>query len=71
MSTPNGVSAEKEIDGKRFRVCDRYALLLTQMVEGAPPFQIYWPETQRDDAIPAFEKLLEPNSRPLKTHPFR
>jgi hypothetical protein len=60
-----------EINGKEFRTCDLYAWLLSNRIEGAPAFQLYWPEPKRDEVISAIEKMLELNSGPFKTHPFQ
>jgi hypothetical protein len=60
-----------EINGKEFRTCDLYAWLLSNRIEGAPSFQLYWPESKRDEAISAIEKMLESNNGAFKTHPFQ
>jgi hypothetical protein len=68
VQPPNG---GPEIAGKPFRTCDFYAWLLSNRIKGAPVFQLYWPEDKRDAAISALEKMLGPNSGPLKTRPFQ
>jgi hypothetical protein len=60
-----------EINGKEFRACDFYAWLLSNKIEGAPVFQIYWPESKRDEAIAAIEKKLESKDESFKTRPFQ
>jgi hypothetical protein len=35
---------DEEIDSKEFRTCDFYAWLLSNRIEGAPAFELYWPE---------------------------
>ena len=59
-----------EINGKEFRTCDLYAWLLSNRIESAPAFQLFWPESKRDEAIAAIEKFLDSNSS-LKTQPFQ
>jgi hypothetical protein len=60
-----------EINGKEFRTCDLYAWLLSNRIEGAPAFQLYWPESKRDEALLAIEKMLESNNGSFKTRPFQ
>jgi hypothetical protein len=60
-----------EINGKEFRTCDLYAWLLSNRIEGAPAFQLYWSESKRDEAISAIEKMLEEHSGPFKLHAFQ
>jgi hypothetical protein len=60
-----------EINGKEFRTCDLYAWLLSNRIEGAPAFQLYWPESKRDEAITAIEKMLQSNNGSFKTRPFQ
>ncbi|HLZ53656.1 MAG TPA: hypothetical protein VKS19_04175 [Verrucomicrobiae bacterium] len=60
-----------EINGMEFRTCDLYAWLLSNRIEGAPAFKLYWPESRRDEAIAAIEKMLKSNRSPFKTHPFQ
>lgn len=69
--TVQSPSDGSEINGKQFRTCDLYAWLLSNRIEKAPAFQLYWPESQRDEAISAIEKMLEPNSVTLITRPFQ
>jgi len=68
VESPNDGS---EINGKEFRICDFYAWLISNRVEGAPAFQLYWSESKRDEAISAIEKMLKSNSSPFKPHPFQ
>jgi len=67
VQSPDGV----EIADKQFRTCDFYAWLLSNRIEGAPTFQLYWPEDQRDIAISALEKMMKANTAPLKARPFQ
>jgi hypothetical protein len=67
VAAPNGL----EIAGKEFRTCDFYAWLLSNRVEGAPVFHLYWPENERTAAISALEKLLQAKDVSLKTQPFQ
>jgi hypothetical protein len=60
-----------EINGKQFRICDFYAWLLSNRIEGAPAFQLYWPESKRDETIAALEKMLETNNGDFKTRSFQ
>lgn len=60
-----------EINGRGFRTCDLYAWLLSNRIEGAPVFQLYWPESKREEAITAIQKMLETNNSHFKTRPFQ
>jgi hypothetical protein len=62
---------EKELSGMTFRTCDFYAWLLANRIQGAPAFELYWPEDKRNAAILALGGILGPNSGPLKTQPFQ
>ena len=67
VAAPSGL----EIADKAFRTCDFYAWLLSNRIEGAPIFQLYWPETERDGALSALEKMLQKTGTRLKTRPFQ
>jgi hypothetical protein len=60
-----------EITGKEFRICDFYAWLLSNRIVNAPVFQLYWPESQRDEAIAGLEKMLGQKNLVFKTRPFQ
>lgn len=60
-----------EINGKEFRNCDFYAWLLSYRINGAPAFELYWPEDKRNEAILAIEKMLSANSTTFKSRPFQ
>jgi hypothetical protein len=60
-----------EIHGQEYRTCDLYAWLLSNRIEGAPLFQLYWSDSKRDEAIAAIEKFLESNGSILNAHPFQ
>ena len=60
----------ENIDGTAFRTCDFYAWLLSNRISGAPVFQLYWPEEQRDRAILELTRMLS-NNGPFKTQPFQ
>lgn len=64
---PEGV----DIGGRAFRACDFYAWLLSNRLVGAPAFQLYWPEEERDTALSALEKWLKANTSGIKTRPFQ
>jgi len=60
-----------EIAGKEFRTCDFYGWLLSNRIEGARAFQLYWPEDQRDTVLSALERMLQTDSATFKTRPFQ
>lgn len=60
-----------EINGKTFRTCDLYAWLLSKRIDGAPSFELYWPEERRNEAISAIIKLLNRKDSQLQTHHFQ
>jgi hypothetical protein len=60
-----------DLAGRPFRICDFYAWLLSNRIQGAPTFQIYWPEAERDGAISALEKMLAEVDRSFVTRPFQ
>ncbi|MCW5552447.1 MAG: hypothetical protein KIS67_09805 [Verrucomicrobiae bacterium] len=64
-------SNDEEIDGKEFRTCDFYAWLISNRIEGAPAFQLYWPEDQRNAGISALKRMLKAKSGPFKTRRFQ
>lgn len=62
---------DAEINDREFRTCDFYAWLLSNRIEGAPAFQLYWPQDQRDIGISVLEKMLKTERDPFKTRPFQ
>lgn len=60
-----------DINGKAFRTCDLYAWLLSKRIDGAPAFELYWPEEQRDQSISAIIALLKQKRSHLQTHHFQ
>jgi hypothetical protein len=60
-----------EAKSSEFRACDLYAWLLSNRIEGAPEFQLYWPEARRDETISALERMLKTAGATVKTRPFQ
>jgi hypothetical protein len=60
-----------DVSGREFRTCDFYAWLLSNRIEGAPVFYLYWPESKRDEAISAIGTMMNPANPVFKTRPFQ
>jgi hypothetical protein len=68
MQPPPGTP---NVAGRSFRTCDFYAWLLSNRIEGAPAFQLFWPDDQKDTALAVLEKMLTDNKSRLQTRPFQ